>query len=67
MFLDKIKTKRENSFRHKNFCSIDKNNSIKIKKNNFGNGLNYINSGCDSNFFRKKFLQLNTQHNYNKK
>lgn len=32
MFLDKIKTKRENSFRHKNFCSIDKNNSIKIKK-----------------------------------
>ena len=62
MFLDKIKTKRENSFRHKNFCSIDKNNSIKIKKNNFGNGLNYINSGCDSNFFRKKFLQLNTQH-----
>ena len=55
LFLEKIKTRRENSIRHSNILNIDKNNSLKFKKNGYYN----INNGYNSNFFRKKFPQIN--------
>ena len=68
LFLDKIKTGRESSFRHNNFYNIDKNNSLKIPKNKniYGWGLYNINNEYNSNFFRKKFPQFALQQN-NKK
>ena len=63
-FIEKLKTRRESSFRHNNFYNIDKNNSLKIKKNkyNFGNGFFNNNNEYNSNFFRKKFPQLTIPH-----
>ena len=63
IFLEKTKTGRESSFRHKNFYNIDKNNSIKIRKNKniYGIGLYNINNEYNSNFFRKNFPQLALQ------
>ena len=64
MYLEKIKTRRERSFRHNNFYNIDKNKSLKIKKNKniIVNGLYNINNGFNSNIFRKQFPQLTIQH-----
>ena len=55
IFLEKIKTRRERSIRYNNILNVDKNNSLKFKNN----GYNNINSGYNSNFFRKKFPQIN--------
>jgi len=68
LFLDKIKTGRESSFRHNNFYNIDKNNSLKIRKNKniYGWGLYNFNNEYNSNFFRKKLPQVAIQQN-NKK
>ena len=56
IFLERIKTRRERSFRHNNF-NIDKNSSLKIKKNK-----NIILNGYNPNYFRKQFPQLTNQH-----
>ena len=63
LFLEKVKTRRENSIRHSNILNIDKNNSLKFKKNGYYN----LNSGYNSNFFRKKFPQINNAPQKNKK
>ena len=55
LFLENIKTRREKSIRHSKYLNIDNNNSLKFKKNGYYN----INSGYNSNFFRKKFPQIN--------
>ena len=64
MYLEKIKTRRERSFRHNNLYNIDKNKILKIKKNKniIVNGLYNINNGFNSNIFRKQFPQLTIQH-----
>jgi len=64
MYFEKIKTRRERSFRHNNFYNIDKNKSLKIKKNKniIVNGLYNINNGFNPNIFRKQFPQLTIQH-----
>ena len=64
IFQEKIKTKRENSFKHKNIYNLDKNinNNSKIRKNkNNCDRFNNINNGYNSNVFRKKFPQLTIQ------
>ena len=64
IFQEKIKTKRENSFKHKNIYNLDKNinNNSKIRKNkNNYDRFNNINNGYNSNVFRKKFPQLTIQ------
>ena len=63
IFQEKIRTKREHSFKNNNLYSIDKNNSLKIRKNknNIVGGFNNINSEYNSNFFRKKLPQLTIQ------
>jgi hypothetical protein len=63
IFLEKIKTRRERSIRHNNILNVDKNNSLKFKKNGYYN----LNSGYNSNFFRKKFPQINNAPQKNKK
>ena len=64
IFIEKIKTRRERSFRRKNFYNFDKNNSSKIKKNKsiIVNGNYNTNNGNNSNLFRKQFPQLIIQH-----
>jgi hypothetical protein len=67
IFLEKFKTRRENSFRHNNFYKIDKNNNSKIKKkqNSYGKRL-HNNNGYDSNYFRKQFPQVSLQNKIKK-
>ena len=63
IFLEKVKTRREKSFRHNNFSKIDKNNNSKIKKNKNSYGKRFHNNNAlDSNLFRKQFPQVAVQH-----
>ena len=63
IFLEKVKTRREKSFRHNNFSKIDKNNNSKIKKNKNSYGKRFQNNNAlDSNLFRKQFPQVAVQH-----
>ena len=63
IFLEKVKTRREKSFRHNNFSKIDKNNNSKIKKNKNSYGKRFHNNNAlNSNLFRKQFPQVAVQH-----